>query len=1622
MRWTMTTRKWSWLVYGLVVSLMFGGLSWGPQAVRASAAWFAGTDTSTQGNWVGAYGKEGYVLPYYTTTAMNYRETPPAADLVQLPSYVSAYTKSGSNYWVSGNQSDPRGLQSPDGSTRKRFTVYTYSTMSFSFTLADSNMHQFSVYSTDFGSAETVSMGFEIRDSTGALLDSRTVAGINGGKYVTYRVQGSFKLTVTLLTGQQAVAQGFFFDAPGPVWPEGGIAAVSNISANAAELSWPMAVDNEGVAAYRIYKDNLLLDTVSGSVYAYYVAGLAPATSYILAVEPGNGNGHWGRRLTVPLTTTAEADTEAPVWPSGSTLTPSQVTPEGLRLDWSAATDNKGVTQYRIDRDGVPLATVGGSVYSYGVTGLAAETEYTFRVLAGDAAGNWSGAGPSVTVGTAPAPTSYLGQDIVTKGDWIGTYGSEGYILPFFAAVAASGKDETTPAHVANLPPYVSAYSLGGNGYNILQNPSTDVRALRMPDGSIRKKLTAYTYGTLTHSFTLTDNNPHQVSFYTTDFGSRELNVQQFELLDGSGRVLDARVVDTINGGKYVSYLVRGSFKLRFTKLEGTQAFVEGIFFDTLLTPSISGLQAAPTGTRQVSLTWSNTGSDPVVILRKKQGDADFATVAEVSAGNTGYTDSGLEPGTSYQYAIRNVRQYRYSDITSRAAVTIPAYQPTSLAFEGGALMLDRPNEPVQLRAVLKDSGGAPLAGQTVVFELGGAYVGTHISSSVGSAVTDGEGVAVVDYTPLYAGSYTVKAVFAVNDAHLLNGGTATIPLQVKAEAWEHPPAVLRLSDGVAPGGLFTATGYGMTASAVQIALDDYAQLGAGTPSANARILEPVQTDDQGAFVVARLPQDVSPGSYAVWVGNEYGWSAAVPLNDPRPQFISEREAFQGQQIKLVGRNFDLREFGTEAQDTAVRLKSPDGTVYEMPIVEMNPFAVTFSLDQAPLQTYWVEVRNHTDGNWVRLDNGQQLTVTEAGADPLGLGVAWAKHFRWSQVYDVTDYGTAGDGLTDDTASVQNAVDQAHHDGGGVVWFPDGTYRVSTILLPAGVVLLGESRDHTVLAYSGTSSGSLIVSSGDGQTTGQAGVARMKLDVADPSIYPDFFIWLGHPWGPTVADLTLRTASELFVAEVTIDAPLGGLTGRGNGAGFIAKERTLFIRNAFKGQAATIATGYINEYSQVLHNAIEYSSGATNMLARYAIVDQNRFIGHPEQNLVIHGINVKSNYYVSNNVFQGIGTQDHANNDGEMVLNESPSGVFNYGEVLGASGKELKVAAMAPLSTGATVTGDVYTFPHRYGRLAVVIVEGRGIGQLREVEQVSGNTITVKEQWDIAPDRTSRFTFIVPNDNGTVYRNTGLDSGGPISMYGNTFDNAVADNVLTNTGGAVMFGFHSLQQPRLNNAYFVRFDNNTIIDALPGAVFGLGLQADNTAYAVLVYGGEFRNNRVVAQQNADASGLFLRTVKGTTFEVPVVRNTLVENNQLVNLKTGISLTKAIYGQVLSGNSFNNVTLPIADAGSDNTVITGSAYTDVRAPYYPAGSGGLSVTAVTSTEAQLSWPEAADTSGAAVLYRIYVNGVLHETVPEVTLYTVDGLQPGTIYTFEVEPVDAAGNLARERLAASAETLP
>ena len=50
-------------------------------------------------------------------------------------------------------------------------------------------------------------------------------------------------------------------------------------------------------------------------------------------------------------------------------------------------------------------------------------------------------------------------------------------------------------------------------------------------------------------------------------------------------------------------------------------------------------------------------------------------------------------------------------------------------------------------------------------------------------------------------------------------------------------------------------------------------------------------------------------------------------------------------------------------------------------------------------------------------------------------------------VFDVTDYGATGDGTTDDTEAIQDAIDACEAAGGGTVFFPAGIYVVGGALL-----------------------------------------------------------------------------------------------------------------------------------------------------------------------------------------------------------------------------------------------------------------------------------------------------------------------------------------------------------------------------------------------------------------------------------------------------------------------------------------------------------------------------------------------------------------------------------------------
>jgi lysophospholipase L1-like esterase/chitodextrinase len=99
------------------------------------------------------------------------------------------------------------------------------------------------------------------------------------------------------------------------------------------------------------------------------------------------------------------ADTTAPSPPTG--LSAATISSSQINLTWTASTDNVGVTSYQIYRNGVSIATTGGTTYQS--TGLAASTAYAYTVAAYDAANNQSAqSSPAgATTSSAPRLTSF---------------------------------------------------------------------------------------------------------------------------------------------------------------------------------------------------------------------------------------------------------------------------------------------------------------------------------------------------------------------------------------------------------------------------------------------------------------------------------------------------------------------------------------------------------------------------------------------------------------------------------------------------------------------------------------------------------------------------------------------------------------------------------------------------------------------------------------------------------------------------------------------------------------------------------------------------------------------------------------------------------------------------------------------------------------------------------------------------------------------------------------------------------------------------------------------------------------------------------------------------------------
>ncbi len=234
------------------------------------------------------------------------------------------------------------------------------------------------------------------------ILEDRIVATAGSYNATASMASGAWIMQLVAFRGGSGVP-----DTQAPTVP-GGVGATATSSSQISVL-WTASTDNVGVTGYRVERCQGTGCTTFAQVGtpgtpSFGDTGLTAGTSYSYRVRAADAAGNLSGYSTVASATTQSPDTEPPSAPG--TLTATVVSGTQVDLSWGPATDNVGVTGYRVERcQGVgctvfvKLATP--TLTTFSDTGLTPNTAYSYIVRASDGAGNLGAYSNQVNVTTS---------------------------------------------------------------------------------------------------------------------------------------------------------------------------------------------------------------------------------------------------------------------------------------------------------------------------------------------------------------------------------------------------------------------------------------------------------------------------------------------------------------------------------------------------------------------------------------------------------------------------------------------------------------------------------------------------------------------------------------------------------------------------------------------------------------------------------------------------------------------------------------------------------------------------------------------------------------------------------------------------------------------------------------------------------------------------------------------------------------------------------------------------------------------------------------------------------------------------------------------------------------------
>lgn len=403
----------------------------------------------------------------------------------------------------------------------------------------------------------------------------------------------------------------------------------------------------------------------------------------------------------------------------------------------------------------------------------------------------------------------------------------------------------------------------------------------------------------------------------------------------------------------------------------------------------------------------------------------------------------------------------------------------------------------------------------------------------------------------------------------------------------------------------------------------------------------------------------------------------------------------------------------------------------------------------APTNTAWMRFSSNTTNGVI---GNATVNTSNANYAPFEMALVNVDYAKQSK-YDVKKYGAIGNGTNDDTTAIQLALNAANTAGGGTVYFPDGTYLVSTALtVYSNTALKGQSKWNTVLQLAVSSSTQPLLN-----CSGVSGTPKEHITIEE--------IHFEHVQGSSGYDNRASGYNVLVFA---------------NYVKLMQIKNCVFTDFSLAGIYVSHVNVGAAYWSVLIHDNIFYNSVMQNYT--YGVMCDNTgeyvdFSGNQAYNLIsaIYLLN-SANCRIVNNTICGnqVGIKAESNNininSGKLLitgntLNHNSGGGINiqiYGNPVNAVSMQM----------GCNISDNIILLPNNYG----IKVTG-GWGSIINSNRVLTSAGTDKGIWLLDLDTTNKASYCSIQGNNVMCN--AASTTGIIDTTGATGDgNNVTNNIL----------------------------------------------------------------------------------------------------------------------------------------------------------------------------------------------------------------------------------------------------